>query len=39
MIIEEWIMINEPEVTEKEVAVAVAEMIQIVKRIERWKYC
>ncbi|MEM0029956.1 MAG: hypothetical protein QW572_05965 [Candidatus Nitrosocaldus sp.] len=39
MLLEEWIRINEPEVTEREVATAIAELVQIVKRIERWRYC
>ncbi|MCS6768518.1 MAG: hypothetical protein RMJ59_02560 [Candidatus Nitrosocaldus sp.] len=39
MLLEEWVRINEPEVSERDITTAIAEIVQIVKRIERWRYC
>ncbi|MCS7141353.1 MAG: hypothetical protein NZ888_04115 [Candidatus Nitrosocaldus sp.] len=39
MLLEEWVRINEPEVSERDITTAIAEIVQIVKRIECWRYC
>ncbi|GBC72902.1 MULTISPECIES: hypothetical protein [Candidatus Nitrosocaldus] len=39
MLLKEWVRINEPEVEDKDVTTTIAEIVQVVKRIERWRYC
>lgn len=39
MLLKEWVRINEPEVEDKDVTTTIAEIVQVLKRIERWRYC
>ncbi|MEM1951520.1 MAG: hypothetical protein QXE95_04210 [Candidatus Nitrosocaldus sp.] len=39
MLLQEWVRINEPEVEEKDITATIAEIVQVVKRIECWRYC
>ncbi len=39
MLLKEWVRINEPEVEDKDVTTTIVEIVQVVKRIERWRYC